>query len=323
MREEAGTPIQIFPTSTPELFPITMGPKENNHLIEGHATPSHALISKWGKVTKHSIGLGLTKGAPCVYEAAFSLYGVFMLIIVHNLHKNQEEKKKQVLLKSPWQMRKLRHKGIMIFPRSPGELRAEQTLSHSSPNLCSRPSPTPLVLTFIADPGVPKGRRNPRVPRNPWWAHPSLGDSVRKSREEASEKSETLTRTLLLPRTHWPGRWASQWREEPTASCWHLGREASLSMAEVWNGYSLTLGLPSEKEEGGKGHIPPSPCTPPGAKAKPPPATKWTLPPGSFDNQLVPSPVSDSLFCTKCQQRNFLKGITSFNRRTNAFALTE
>lgn len=166
-----------------------MGPKENNHLIEGHATPSHALISKRGKVTKHSIGLGLTKGAPCIYEAVFSLYGVFILIIVRNLHKNQEEKKKQVLLKSPWQTRKLRHKGIMIFPRSPGELRAEQALSHSSPNLCSRPSPTPLVLTFIADPGVPKGRRNPRVPRNPWWGPPKFG-RLRSKKQRRSLRKE-------------------------------------------------------------------------------------------------------------------------------------
>lgn len=56
--EEAETCIQIFLTSSPELFPVTMGPKENNHFLESLSAPSCDLISKWGEIAKYSIGLG-------------------------------------------------------------------------------------------------------------------------------------------------------------------------------------------------------------------------------------------------------------------------
>lgn len=102
--EEAGTRIRAFLTSTPELCPGTVGPKDTYHPSQSHA-PSHGLIFKRREMIKCSTALGLLR-VTFIFMTSFCLHGSFALVTICNLHKKQE---KRQIIKIPL---KLRHKGI-------------------------------------------------------------------------------------------------------------------------------------------------------------------------------------------------------------------
>lgn len=160
-----------------------MGPNKNNHFTEGCCASHHGLISKWGKTVKHSIGLGdhgknhltLRKHRSVILVLSYLLSCVIFI---------KPRKKRQVLLKSLLQIRKLRHRGLLDFLQVTQVAKAEQALSPSSPNQltrrakCCTTSLTALGLTFTADPGMLKGRKTTRCSKIPGGIHPGFGGSL-------------------------------------------------------------------------------------------------------------------------------------------------
>lgn len=152
--EDAGTRIQIFPTFTPR-FPITVRLKENNLLIED-LLPSPMLFFP-NREKSQGRAVGSLEGPPDTREASFSLCSIFVLVC--DLSENQEEKvcSVEILLV---EKKTEAQEGQVTFPRSFQCLQQSRTSDVVLPD--------PLGTTFTPAPGNPKGRRNPRVPRNSW-----------------------------------------------------------------------------------------------------------------------------------------------------------